>query len=145
LKNYQRSAIVPYSAKEMYELVADIPAYGDFLPWCGGARVDERYDDHLIATIDIDFRGIHKSFTTQNRFVENEWMDMRLMNGPFSHLHGTWMFSSLNERGSKIELDIEFDFSSRILRTLVGPIFDYISNGMVDAFHRRAEQRYGGR
>jgi len=71
LKKYQRSAIVPYSVKEMYQLVADIPAYGDFLPWCGGARIDERHDDHLVATIDIDFRGIHKSFTTQNRFIEN--------------------------------------------------------------------------
>jgi len=72
-------------------------------------------------------------------------MDMRLMNGPFSHLHGTWMFSPLDQSGSKIELDIEFDFSSRILSTLVGPIFDYISNGMVDAFHRRAQQYYGRR
>jgi len=127
----------------MYALVADVPAYGEFLPWCGGARVDERRSNDLLATIDIAFKGIHKSFTTRNQFVENEWMDMRLVSGPFSHLHGKWTFTELGDSGSKIALDIEFDFSNRVLGAVVGPIFGFISDGMVDAFMRRAESVYG--
>jgi len=127
----------------MYALVADVPAYGEFLPWCGGARVDERRSNDLLATIDIAFKGIHKSFTTRNQFVENEWMDMRLVSGPFSHLHGIWTFTELGDSGSKIALDIEFDFSNRVLGAVVGPIFGFISDGMVDAFMRRAESVYG--
>ncbi|MDH3465014.1 MAG: type II toxin-antitoxin system RatA family toxin [Gammaproteobacteria bacterium] len=143
MKKHQRSAIVPFTAGQMYALVADVPAYGEFLPWCGGARVDERRSNDLLATIDIAFKGIHKSFTTRNQFVENEWMDMRLVSGPFSHLHGKWTFTELGDSGSKIALDIEFDFSNRVLGAVVGPIFGFISDGMVDAFMRRAESVYG--
>ncbi len=127
----------------MYALVADIPAYGEFLPWCGGARIDERHSTDLLATIDIAFKGIHKSFTTRNLFVENEWMDMRLVRGPFSYLHGKWTFTELGDSGSKIALDIEFDFSNKVLGSAVGPIFGFINDGMVDAFRRRAESVYG--
>ncbi len=127
----------------MYALVADIPAYGEFLPWCGGARIDERHSTDLLATIEIAFKGIHKSFTTRNQFVENEWMDMRLVSGPFSHLHGKWTFTELGDSGSKIELDIEFDFSNKVLSSVVGPIFGFINDGMVDAFRHRAESIYG--
>jgi len=127
----------------MYALVADIPAYGEFLPWCGGARIDERHSTDLLATIEIAFKGIHKSFTTRNQFVENEWMDMRLVSGPFSHLHGKWTFTDLGDSGSKIELDIEFDFSNKVLSSVVGPIFGFINDGMVDAFRHRAESIYG--
>ncbi len=127
----------------MYALVADIPAYGEFLPWCGGARIDERHSTDLLATIEIAFKGIHKSFTTRNQFVENEWMDMRLVSGPFSHLHGKWTFTDLGDSGSKIELDIEFDFSNKVLSSVVGPIFGFINDGMIDAFRHRAESIYG--
>jgi len=141
----QRSALVPYSVGEMYDLVADVERYGEFLPWCGGARILERDGESVVAQVDIAFKGVHKSFTTQNRLQAGERITMGLKQGPFSRLQGHWLFTPLGEEASKIALDLEFDFDNRLLRAVVGPVFNLIANGLVDAFQQRARQLYGER
>ena len=78
-----RSALVPYSAQEMFDLVADIPAYPRFLPWCGGARILSRENDAVIASIDIAYSGVHKTFTTRNLLQNGKMMEIRLLDGQF--------------------------------------------------------------
>jgi ribosome-associated toxin RatA of RatAB toxin-antitoxin module len=137
-----RSAIVPFTAEEMYRLVADIESYPEFLPWCGGARILSKENDELRASIAIDYKGVNKSFTTSNRQVEGERIEMRLVEGPFTQLHGIWEFKKLDAGASKVSLQLEFEFSNRLVAMTVGKVFSSIADTLVDAFSQRAEQVY---
>ena len=140
-----KTALVPYSASEMYALVNDIGSYSQFLPWCRSTRVLTEIDNHVVATVDIDFKGVRQSFTTQNLLAPSERIEMRLLKGPFRHLHGIWRFRSLDELACKVALEIEFEFASRLLGAAIGPVFERITNGLVEAFHERARSCYGPR
>lgn len=129
----------------MFDLVADIPAYGEFLPWCPKAQVLERKDNVVTATIQIAYKGLNKSFTTQNALFPGERMEMKLKEGPFSKLEGAWLFQPLSQSGSKISLDLQFEFSNRLLAIALGPVFGGIANSLVDSFRRRAVEVYGKR
>ncbi len=129
----------------MYDLVADIASYQDFLPWCSDARVLSQVDDHIIASVAIDFKGVKQSFTTQNLLSPSRRIEMRLLKGPFKRLHGIWQFDALEVLACKVALDVEFEFSSRLLGAVVGPVFDHVANGLVDSFHERARECYGSR
>ena len=139
-----KSALVPYSAEEMYELVADVESYPRFLPWCAGARVLARDDSGVTAEIDMAFGGIHKTFTTRNHHKPGR-MDIGLVRGPFSRLEGSWRFDQVGDLGSRISLDLEFDFANRLLALAVGPVFSTIANSLVDSFKKRAREVYGPR
>ncbi len=140
-----KSALVPYTALEMYKLVDDIEAYPAFLPWCGGTEVIERNEDEVKASILLSRSGIKKTFTTLNRLQHGKMIEMRLVEGPFRHLEGFWRFESLSDTASKIMFDIEFEFSNKLLAMTVGPVFSQITNTMVDAFTTRAVDVYGKR
>jgi len=140
-----KSALVPYSAGEMYALVADIEAYGSFLPWCGGARIVARSADSVTAAIDIAYHGVHKTFTTRNRLEPGRLMELQLVDGPFKFLQGFWRFEELDDKACKISLDLKFEFSNRLLALAIGPVFSNIANGLVDSFRRRAEEIHGKR
>lgn len=140
-----KSALVPYSASEMYALVADIESYGEFLPWCGGARVLARDAETLTAAIDIAYSGVHKTFTTRNRGVPGAKMEMHLVDGPFKQLQGYWHFQALDTTACKVSLHLEFEFASALLGLVVGPVFSGIANGLVDSFRQRAVALYGKR
>jgi coenzyme Q-binding protein COQ10 len=145
MTSISRSALVPYSAHEMYELVADIPSYSEFLPWCGGARIVSRDEDSVVASVDIDYRGVHKTFTTRNLLQPDKMMEMRLLDGPFSHLRGYWRFAALDERSCRISLDLEFEVSNRFVSLVLTPTFTAMANQFVDHFHARARALYGDR
>ena len=141
----QKTALVSYTPSEMFALVSDIKSYPQFLPWCSGVRVRPISEDDLEATIDISKAGVEKSFTTHNRHQVNKMIEMRLVEGPFRRLDGYWRFDPLGDAGCKVSLDLEFEFASRMLDMVVGPIFSQIANTLVDAFHKRAIEVYGKR
>lgn len=141
----EKSVLVEYSAAQMYALVADVPRYAEFLPWCGGAQILSRDGDVVHAAISIDFRGIRQKFSTENRQREPELIEMRLLNGPFRELDGSWRFKALGDRACRIDFRLHYEFSSKLLEKLVGPVFHYIANTFVDAFVKRAAQLYGAR
>ena len=145
MSTVQKSALVPYSAHEMYVLVADVDSYGKFLPWCGGARVVSRGEDSVTAAVTIAYGGIHKTFTTVNRMQTDKTIEMRLVEGPFKHLSGYWRFLALDARVCKVSLDMEYEFSNALLGMVMGPVFSRIANDLVGGFHRRAESLYGRR
>lgn len=138
-----RSAIVPYSARRMFDLVADIPSYPKFLPWCGGARVVSARGDEVIAAIDIAYSGVHRTFSTRNLLQRDRMMEIHLLEGPFSHMQGFWQFKPLGEQSSKISLDLEFEVANKIVSLVLTPVFSSIANQLVDRFHRRAVELYG--
>lgn len=138
-----RSALVNHSARQMYDLVVDIERYPEFLNWCSGARVVERSDGQVVASIDISFKGLHRTFTTRNHMHDGREVRIELVDGPFRTLNGDWKFIELDAGASKIELDLEFDFSSAFLARIVGPVFSQIANRQLDAFQRRADRMYG--
>lgn len=138
-----RSALVPYSARQMFELVSDIPAYPKFLPWCGGARILSAQGDEVIAAIDIAYGGVQKTFSTRNLLQVNKMMEIRLIEGPFSYLQGFWQFKALGDNDSKISLDLEFEVANRVVSLVLTPVFSSIANQLVDRFHQRAITLYG--
>jgi len=145
VESVDRSALVPYTPQEMFELVSDIGSYPRFLPWCHGARILSRDIDEVRAKIEFAVGGMTRSFTTRNRHQINKMIEMHLVDGPFSRLNGFWRFDPLGGEGSKIALFLEYDFSNRVLGLVVGPIFGQIANTLVDAFQQRAVEIYGPR
>ncbi len=138
-----RSALVPYSAAQMYALVDDIERYPEFLPWCRSAREWSRNEDEVKASLEMQRGPLHKTFTTQNRLQPGKMIEMRLVDGPFRHLEGFWRFSALDEHASRVALDLEYEFSSHLLQLAIGPVFSQIANTLVDAFCERARFLHG--
>jgi ribosome-associated toxin RatA of RatAB toxin-antitoxin module len=141
----EKSVLVEYTAAQMYALVADVPRYAEFLPWCGGAEVLRQEGDVVHAAIRIDFRGIRQRFSTENRLHPPDRIEMKLVDGPFRTLDGSWRFKSLGEQACRIDFHLHYEFSSKLLEKLVGPVFHYIANTFVDAFVERAARLYGPR
>ncbi|SFL55228.1 type II toxin-antitoxin system RatA family toxin [Rugamonas rubra] len=138
-----KSVFLGYSAEQMFDLVAKVEDYPKFLPWCGGVEVKERGENTVVASLGIHYHGIRQSFTTFNVNTPSTSIKMRLVDGPFKTLDGTWTFKALREDACKIELDLHYEFSSIILEQLIGPVFGMIANSMVDCFCKRAETVYG--
>ena len=141
----EKSVLVEYPAAQMYALVADVPRYPEFLPWCGGAEILGTEGDVVRAAIRIDFRGIRQRFSTENRLQAPALIEMKLIDGPFRSLDGSWRFKPLGEQACRVDFRLHYEFSSKLLEKLVGPVFDYIANTFVDAFVKRAAQVYGPR
>lgn len=124
----------------MFALVDQVEDYPDFLPWCGGTEVKWRDDQTTVATIHIDYMGVKQSFTTENSKLAPTEMNLSLQDGPFTHLQGQWRFLALNETACKIEFALSYTFASRMLETLLTPVFSHIANSFVDAFVTRADK-----
>lgn len=141
-----RNALVHYSVAEMFALVEDIESYAEFLPWCKSTEVLFKSDDEVKASIEISKGALNKTFTTVNRMQKNKMIEMRLVKGPFKHLQGYWRFDALKiDQACKISLDLDFEFSNKILAMAAGAVFNQIANSMVDAFCKRAVEVYGER
>lgn len=137
-----RSALVPYSAEQMFALVNDISAYPEFIPGCTASRVLEKNGSELTAEMNVSKAGISKSFTTRNVITENQSIVMRLVEGPFSSFAGDWRFIPLSEEASKVEFHLDFEFKSKLIELAFGRIFKEMANSMIMAFTRRAKEVY---
>ena len=140
----EKSVLIPYSAQQMFALVDNVAEYPQFLPWCGGASVDSVEGNTIQATIHINYHNIKQSFTTENVRNAPHHIEIKLKNGPFKNLDGSWHFIPLSESACKIELSLHYEFSNKLLEKVFGPIFHYIANTFVDAFVLRAEKVYAG-
>jgi ribosome-associated toxin RatA of RatAB toxin-antitoxin module len=132
----------------MFALVTDVEHYPQFLPWCDRGEVLEQLDDSMVARVGIAISGLRHNFTTRNTHEQDHKVTMELVDGPFSHLDGCWVFTALggpSQRACKVEFTLTYDFSSQTLANLVGPVFDKIAGSLVDAFVKRADQVYGAK
>jgi len=141
----EKSVLIEYSAAQMYALVEDVAAYPEFLPWCGGTEILKREGEITRAAITIDFRGIKQRFSTENRAQPPQLIEMSLVDGPFRQLDGSWRFKALGDNACKIEFRLHYEFSSKLLEKIFGPVFHFIASTFVDAFVKRAQQLYGKR
>ena len=146
MKTVSKSVLIWYSPEEMFALVVGVEKYPEFLPWCDHARVLEQDETGMLAEIGIAFSGLRQTFVTRTTHETGRRMQMRLVKGPFSQLDGDWNFHPVgdgSQRACRVELLLNYGFSSKALATLVGPVFDRIAGTLVDAFVKRAEQVYG--
>ncbi len=138
-----KTALVPYTPHQMFTLVNEVTAYPHFLPWCHSATAEWEGETTLRATIEIAHGALRKEFTTRNQLVIDQEIRMVLLEGPFKQLHGHWRFLPLADRGCKVVLDLDFEFSNRLVALAMGPIFNAICNSLVDAFVKQAQVQYG--
>jgi ribosome-associated toxin RatA of RatAB toxin-antitoxin module len=137
-----REAVIPYSPHQMFDLVNRIEDYPHFVPWCKSVEVISRTEDEIQAKLDFARGGLQKSFTTCNRLQENKMIEIRLINGPFQHLEGFWRFEPLSD-GSRIRLDLEFEFSNKLMGMMFSPVFHPVADTLVEVFCKRAHEVYG--
>ncbi|GLT19444.1 ubiquinone-binding protein [Vibrio zhanjiangensis] len=142
MKQVSRSALVSFSAQQMFDLVNDVARYPEFLPGCSGSKVIESSQSAMVASVDVSKAGISKTFTTSNELVQGEAILMNLVDGPFKTLKGGWFFTALDEKACKVELKLEFEFSSKMVELAFGKIFSELTSNMVSAFTQRAKQVY---
>lgn len=138
-----RSALVDFSAAQLYQLVNHIEDYPNFLPGCNKSRILERGDTYIIASINVKKAGISKTFTTRNTLVENQSIHMQLVEGPFRQLNGDWRFIALGANQCKVEFHLEFEFTNKLVELVFGRIFQELIASMVQAFSQRAKEVYG--
>ena len=150
MKHVKKSVLLWYTPAEMYDLVTGIEHYPKFLPWCDRAEVVQRHDDGVTARMGLHYMGVRHAFTTRNEHVAGESVVVKLVDGPFSVLDGTWLFRPIGRPGSeadacKIEFELRYAFASAALEKVVSPAFDRVANTFVDSFVQRAEAVYGPR
>ncbi len=134
--------IVPYRPDQLFDLVADVEKYPEFLPWCVGARVRSRTETQLVADLTIGFGPLRESFTSRVSLERPHRVRVRYENGPFRYLDNQWAFEP-HPRGSSVDFFVEFEFRSRILRAAMNVVFNEAVRRMVNAFEKRARAVYG--
>jgi ribosome-associated toxin RatA of RatAB toxin-antitoxin module len=138
-----KSVLIAHSAAQMFNLVDRCEDYPQFLPWCNRTEVQCRDDSKTVGTLHINFHSVKSHFTTENTKVFPASMQIRLVDGPFRLLEGSWTFRALSDSACKIEFVLNYEFSSKLFEKVIGPVFGHIANTFVEAFVKRADQVYG--
>ena len=143
MPTHAEQRILPYTAEQLFDLVADVERYPEFLPWCVGARIRERRDDVIVADLLIGFRMVRERFTSRVILNRPHRIDVTYAEGPFRYLQNRWLFEPTEDGGCRIDFFVDFEFRSRVLQTLIGALFNEAVRRMVAAFESRARQLYG--
>jgi ribosome-associated toxin RatA of RatAB toxin-antitoxin module len=142
VRHIDRNALVPYTAAQMYALVADIASYREFLPWCQDSVIISGESEIVTARLKVGFESLNTEFTTVNTLQEPTSMDMRLQDGPFQVLEGKWVFQQLGDQGCSVTLNMQFEFSNSVQDMLMGASFERICDQLIDAFIQRAKDTF---
>lgn len=126
----------------MYDLVCDVDRYQEFLPWCSSSKLISRSDEKFCGELEVSRVGISQTFRTCNTVIPGERVNIELENGPFRHMHGYWHFHNLRDDACKVELELDFEFSGKLITAAFGVFFTQAANSMVDAFCKRADDLY---
>lgn len=144
MATHSEQRALPHSPEQLFDLVADVAKYPEFLPWCVGARIRSRESDLLVADLIIGFKGITEQFTSEVKLDRAAMkIDVTYQDGPFKYLNNHWLFLSGEDGTCDIDFFIDFEFKSRLLQALMGPLFGEAVRRMVGAFESRALQLYG--
>jgi len=139
----KRTALVTFAPEQMFDLVVDVERYCEFLPWVKSAKVHERTARDLQASITMERAGVKQSFTTHNEMDRPHWMSLRLVQGPFRTLDGMWTFAAIGTAGTKVVLDMKFEFGNPLASMLFGKAFEQSVGDLIDAFVTRAKSIHG--
>ena len=139
----ERSALLPHAVEQVFDLVADIERYPEFLEGCVGAEIHERGDETVTATLKLSRAGISHGFTTRNTTQRPERIELTLVDGPFDAFSGQWVFRALGDAACKTSLRLHFELASGLAGVAAGKLFDRVALDLVDAVVRRANQQLG--
>ena len=142
IREIRRSALVTFTPEQMFDLVIDVERYPQFLPWVAAAELHERSERDLLASMEMQRSGVRERFTTRNEFVRPVFMTMQLVRGPFRMLEGRWTFTPIGEAGTRVELEMRFEFANPVISVLFGKSFEQSCGTLIDAFITRAKQRH---
>jgi ribosome-associated toxin RatA of RatAB toxin-antitoxin module len=140
--NISKSVITPFTPAQMYALVSDIENYKNYLPWCPSSQVLKREGNKITGRVDISYLKVKAHFTTENINCENQRIDLSLVDGPFKHLKGHWLFTPLGTTGCKIEFKLNYAFSNFIIQKVIGTVFEMVIKNIVDSFVKKAHEIY---
>jgi ribosome-associated toxin RatA of RatAB toxin-antitoxin module len=143
MPSIHKSALVAYSAQQMFVLVNDVDAYDKFLPGCRRSEILEQSEGFMLAKMLLNKAGVEQVLVTQNTLTPGRRIDMTLADGPFKSLEGGWTFTPLSDEACKIELNLHFAFTSRLVEFAFGKVFKALTGNMVKAFSDRAKRVYG--
>ena len=144
IREIKRSALVTFSPEQMFDLVIDVERYPQFLPWVAGAELHQRSERDLLASMSMSRGGVTERFTTRNEFDRPSYMTMQLVEGPFRLLAGRWTFTPIGSAGTRVELEMRFEFASPVISMLFGKSFEQSCGQLIDAFIARARQMHAG-
>ena len=139
----RESRTVPYSAEQLFDLVADVARYKEFLPWVIATRVRSNSETEMVADMVVGFKSLRESFTSKVSKRRPEMIDVIYVDGPLRDLDNEWHFTDLPEGGCRVDFSVEFAFKNRVFEALAGQYFDRAFRKMVAAFEARAEALYG--
>jgi coenzyme Q-binding protein COQ10 len=143
MKVHSEQRVLPYTAEQMFNLVADVARYPEFLPWCTGARLREKRDDLIVADLMIGFKMVRERFTSRVHLNRPSLrIDVEYIDGPFHYLQNHWQFVAVDNGHCRVDFHLEFEFRSVVLQKLIGVLFHEAVRRMVSAFEARAKQLY---
>ncbi len=145
MSTVSRTALLPYSAGELFALVDDVARYREFLPFCIASEVLQREGDEVLGRIAFARLGLSQALVTRNRLQAPHRIDLELVEGPFERLSGRWQFQALAEQACKVSIEIDFQVQASYLQFVAGSALSQAATSAVDAFHKRAVQLYGRR
>lgn len=136
--------ILPYSREQMFDLVADVASYPQFLPWVSAIRIRSDTDTEMIADMIVGFKGLKERFTSRVEKHRPDHVHVDYIDGPLKHLHNDWRFADAEDgRGVRVDFSVDFAFKNRLFETLAGQMFDMALRKMIGAFEKRAADLYG--
>lgn len=142
MTTHREQRILPYSAEQLFDLVADVGRYPEFLPWCTASKVRTRTENELVADLTIGFGPFRESFTSRVTLDRPHLIKVRYENGPFRYLNNQWRFEP-HPKGCDVRFFVDFEFRSRLLQAAIGVVFNEAVRRMVNAFLKRAHAVYG--
>jgi len=135
----RRSVLVPYSAEAMFDLIEQAEWYPSFLPWCAGAEILERNDDWVAARLEFSYLKLRFKMSTRNPKRRPEWLQVRMVEGPFTQFHGDWHLLPLADQGCRVSFDLSYRFSEGVVDQVAKVALDRIFGSVMEAFVKRAE------
>lgn len=145
LPTVKRTAHVPYTTEQMFDLVNDVESYPQFLHWCRGARIDLKQGNTIEATLEIGALGFHQRFRTRNTLARPERIGIDLVSGPFRRLRGEWRFVTAASGGTDVSLTLAFEVASSPFAIVFAKVFEELAASQMTAFIERARKIYGSR
>lgn len=143
MPKHAEQRVVPYSPEQMFDLVAAIERYPEFLPWCAAARIRSREADTVVADLVIGFKMVRERYTSRVVLQRPRRIDVTYLEGPLKYLNNHWEFVPHDSGGTLIKFEVDFEFHSRLLQSLIGMLFHEALRRLVRAFEERARKLYG--
>ena len=143
MPTHAEKRVLPYTPQQLFELVADVEKYPEFLPWCVGLRIRQKQDDLVVADMIIGYKMFREKFTSRVEIIWPDRINVSYTDGPFKYLNNHWIFEPHEDGGCLLDFNVEFEFRSSLLQHAINIVFNKAVQKMVGAFESRAKDLYG--